>query len=1200
MTSSPVFEFHIAREARQRYGFADTLFAFAGNVVFANLAASREFAQRMNEVRQAQLHPERAVHPGALNAMGLIDEALHLVIALYRQQRDIRAMLDALVWFETRLGREALDRTLLAFVEQFPGMSVFRGERTAAEWLADSTADMPHRAVALEELLMLWLANLNPSFKPFAELFDDRPLALSTAYPQLTRALRDYFETRPRFGPDNQNLVDMLRAPALAFPESLAGQLSFMSSRWADLLGDFLRRLLTALDVLKEEEIAVWMRFHPPGAHFGPPLTFGDSSAAAIPSFTGPGYEYERFSQDVEWMPQTVLIAKSVHVWLHQLSRNYGRTITTLDQVPDQELDLLRRRGFNALWLIGVWERSRASQRIKRMTGNPEAAASAYSLADYAIAGDLGGEPAYLQLRDRAWARGMRLASDMVPNHMGIDSHWVIHHPDWFLSLPYPPYPAYSFNGPDVGDDSRVEIKIEDHYYDRTDAAVVFRRLDRWTGDARYIYHGNDGTSFPWNDTAQLNYLHPEVREAVIQTILHVARQFPIIRFDAAMTLTKQHYQRLWYPQPGSGGAIPSRAEHGLTKAEFDAAMPNEFWREVVDRVAAEIPGTLLLAEAFWLLEGYFVRTLGMHRVYNSAFMNMLRDEENANYRSVLKKTLEFDPEVLKRYVNFMNNPDERTAVDQFGKGDKYFGVCTLLATLPGLPMFGHGQVEGFGERYGMEYRRSYHEETPDGWLVARHEREIAPLLHRRALFAEARDFLLYDFFADEGWVNEDVFAYSNRLGAERALVVYNNRYNDTRGWIRSSCAYAEKTGDGGKVLRQRTLGESFGFSTDPAALVAFRDAFSGLEYLHRSSVLAEKGLRVGLGAYKTCVFLDWRDWLDDGTRPWRALCDQLGGAGVSSLDDALNKLELKPAHDALRAVLDSSLSVAMAAATRESAWAEKPQAEIPGPEPAGRSDAHSLNARLPQATERIRELLQEARQLAETRDRAGISGEPLGAWQGELPDAARHFDQCLDRSLKIPSLEQYFSRPWPEEARAVLPTITCSAAKSAGIWSTIVAWCALDALGRFHDPQHSPRASAELFDRLHLREPVAEAFAASGLEGEERWQAAARLRAGFAHPWWIPDSQLSRSNEVPWNWLHDPEVAWLVGLNEYQGVRYLQKERFERLLWWLALPRLLALAESPQPDREAVVALERSLQVRMRAAAESGYRVEALFGPMQ
>ena len=162
--------------------------------------------------------------------------------------------------------------------------------------------------------------------------------------------------------------------------------------------------------------------------------------------------------------------------------------------------------------------------------------------------------------------------------------------------------------------------------------------------------------------------------------------------------------------------------------------MPTEFWREVVDRVAAEVPGTLLLAEAFWLLEGYFVRTLGMHRVYNSAFMHMLRDEDGAGYRKVIKETIEFDPEILKRYVNFMSNPDEKTAVEQFGKGDKYFGVATVLATLPGLPMLGHGQVEGFGEKYGMEFRRATLDEQPDQWLVARHEREIFPLLHRRGL----------------------------------------------------------------------------------------------------------------------------------------------------------------------------------------------------------------------------------------------------------------------------------------------------------------------------------------------------------------------------------------------------------------------------------------------------------------------------------
>ena len=427
---------------------------------------------------------------------------------------------------------------------------------------------------------------------------------------------------------------------------------------------------------------------------------------------------------------------------------------------------------------------------------------------------------AYAALRDRAWARGIRLASDMVPNHMGIDSRWVVEHPDWFLSLPEPPYPAYTYTGADLSDDERVGVVLEDHYWNDSDAAVTFKRFDKATGEERYIYHGNDGTSFPWNDTAQLDFLKPEVREAVIQTILAVARRFPVIRFDAAMVLAKKHIERLWWPEPGSGGGIPSRAEFGsMPKAEFDRRMPAEFWREVVDRVAAEVPDTLLLAEAFWLLEGYFVRTLGMHRVYNSAFMHMLRDEDNAGYRRVIKETLEFDPEILKRYVNFMSNPDEATAVEQFGKGDKYFGIATLLATLPGLPMLGHGQIEGFGEKYGMEFRRATLDERPDDWLVGRHEREIFPLLHRRGQFAEAGDFLLYDFVTEGGGVDENVFAYSNGSGPARSLVVYHNRFGSTAGSIRGSAAYAVKEADGSKRLVRRTLAEGLGLPTDPCGV---------------------------------------------------------------------------------------------------------------------------------------------------------------------------------------------------------------------------------------------------------------------------------------------------------------------------------------------------------------------------------------------
>jgi hypothetical protein len=342
------------------------------------------------------------------------------------------------------------------------------------------------------------------------------------------------------------------------------------------------------------------------------------------------------------------------------------------------------------------------------------------------------------------------------------------------------------------------------------------------------------------------------------------------------MTLAKKHIQRLWFPEPGAGGAIPSRSEHGMTRAEFDAAIPQEFWREVVDRVAAEVPDTLLLAEAFWLLEGYFVRTLGMHRVYNSAFMHMLRDEDNAKYRMAIKNTLEFDPQILKRYVNFMNNPDEKTAAEQYGDGDKYFGVATVLATLPGLPMFGHGQIEGFREKYGMEFRVPKWDEKPNEELIAGHDWKIFPVLHRRHLFADVENFFLYDLYTPDGHVDENVFAYSNVHNDERGLVLHHNRFADTKGWIKTSAAYLDKsTGD----LRQKSLAEALGLPFE--GFVIFKDYVTHLEYIRSCEELWGKGLYVELQAYQHHVFMDWR-FVEDPR--WGEVHAALNGAGVESM----------------------------------------------------------------------------------------------------------------------------------------------------------------------------------------------------------------------------------------------------------------------------------------------------------------------------
>jgi glycosidase len=837
-------EYHLSRQARQQYALE--------RLTFPDFQKARQIAARMN------------VSAADLYALGLIDEVLRVLMRHYVSEHP-NVLGQAASFLDQTLDPDHVHLTQLTFTNDFPPEAVYRGQVDVEKYL------LSKREAVLAELFLLHLHNANPAASQLEELFDDQPL-MPTAYAALIERLKTFLAQQPGMGSGRESLTEILTAPLRVSPHSLAGQLEYLIQRWGDLLGpDFVQRLLRGLDFVREE-----IRRGGTGGASGP---------APVLTFERSEIEYERFSPDQEWMPRLVLMAKNTYVWLEQLSRKYGRWIRFLNDIPDEELDILAERGFTGLWLIGLWERSRASQRIKNWLGDPDAVASAYSLHAYEIAADLGGWPALENLRARAWQRGIRLSADMVPNHMGIDSEWVMAHPEWFLSLPYPPFPSYSFTSGDLSDDPRAGIILEDHYYDRTDAAVVFKRFDRATGEERYIYHGNDGTSMPWNDTAQLDYSKAEVREAVIQTILHVARHFPIIRFDAAMTLARKHIQRLWFPEPGQGGAIPSRAEHGMTREQFDAALPNEFWREVVDRVAAEVPDTLLLAEAFWLMEGYFVRTLGMHRVYNSAFMHMLRDEDNAKYRQVMKNVLEFDPQVIKRFVNFMNNPDEKTAVEQFGDGDKYFGVCTLMCTLPGLPMFGHGQIEGYREKYGMEFRKPKWDEQVNEGLVRGHEWRIFPLLHRRRVFAGSENFLLYDFYAPQGYVNEDVFAYSNRLGEERGLVVYHNKYAQASGWVKTSVAFMDKAS--GKLVQQ-SLAQGLALPRDGYTI--FTDYVTRLEYIRSCRELWDKGLFVGLGAYQCHVFLDWR-FVNDENGRWAEVCRVLNGAAIPSVQAKFDEM---------------------------------------------------------------------------------------------------------------------------------------------------------------------------------------------------------------------------------------------------------------------------------------------------------------------
>ena len=306
-------------------------------------------------------------------------------------------------------------------------------------------------------------------------------------------------------------------------------------------------------------------------------------------------------------------------------------------------------------------------------------------------------------------------------------------------------------------------------------------------------------------------------------------------------------------------------------------------------------------------MEGYFVRTLGMHRVYNSAFMNMMMNEENAKYRELITNTLEFEPEILKRYVNFMSNPDEETAIEQFGSGDKYFGVLVLMSTLPGLPMFAHGQIEGFTEKYGMEYKRAYYDEQPQQWLVERHEKEIFPILKKRFVFSEINNFWLYDFIDQSGKLNENIFVYTNEAFGEKGLVIFNNSFHSYTGYFSHSRQKLTGNSSNSASLHNTQIAHRLGIQKSDFHFYIMRDVTTGLEYLYNGNDLHSSGMFLNLSGYEYRVYLHFEEMFDPSGETYKYYKKNFGH-GFYNIKKELGKIKLSSMHNAFEKIFSREL----------------------------------------------------------------------------------------------------------------------------------------------------------------------------------------------------------------------------------------------------------------------------------------------------
>ncbi|MBV5337652.1 MAG: alpha-amylase, partial [Deltaproteobacteria bacterium] len=166
-------------------------------------------------------------------------------------------------------------------------------------------------------------------------------------------------------------------------------------------------------------------------------------------------------------------------------------------------------------------------------------------------------------------------------------------------------------------------------------------------------------------------------------------------------------------------------------------------------------------------------------------------------------------------------------------------------------------------------------------------------------------NFALYDFFCHDGSVDENVFAYSNRVEGQRALVLYNNRYGKTAGWLKTASSVAIKVDDDKTELRSISLDEALSVPDEQDSFLAFLDLSTGHEYLRNAADICRQGLFAELAEYEFHVFLDFRIVTDSGTGGWKRLCDHLSGCGVVSLEEELIQLEYQPLIASFAACLD-------------------------------------------------------------------------------------------------------------------------------------------------------------------------------------------------------------------------------------------------------------------------------------------------------
>jgi len=367
-------------------------------------------------------------------------------------------------------------------------------------------------------------------------------------------------------------------------------------------------------------------------------------------------------------------------VWLRRLGRDAGSDhALTLDQVPAEQWDALAALPVDAVWLMGVWQRSPAGLEIAR--ANPELDAgnraalpdlrdddvigSPYCVRDYTVDERFGGRGALAQAREQLAARGLGLILDYVPNHVAPDHPWLAHKPECLLA----------------GSDE--DLAEHPDAFIRTAAGVFANGRDPY---------------FPaWPDVVQLNAFSPTLRREVTELLLDIGAQCDGLRCDMAMLMTNEVFARTWGERAG-----PAPAE--------------EYWPAMIGRVKQTMPDLVFIAEAYWDME-WTLQQQGFDFCYDKRLYDRLVHESAASVRGHLQA----DASYQERLIRFIENHDEPRAAATFAPAQER-AAAVVISTLQGARLYHDGQLDGLRTRIPVFLNRGPDEQS-DAELRSFYER---------------------------------------------------------------------------------------------------------------------------------------------------------------------------------------------------------------------------------------------------------------------------------------------------------------------------------------------------------------------------------------------------------------------------------------------------------------------------------------------